>query len=294
MRVFGCGYDGCVQRIFVGDVQGCADELGDLVARAASRFGRDFELWLVGDIVNRGPANLRVLEQVRALQEEGRACVVLGNHELSLLRVAFGQRALADGDTFQQVLAAGDSDDWLEWLRRLPLVVAGRIGAKDFAMVHASVAPGWSLEDLVAQARRVEARLRESRRDAKRLLAAKPGEDPDADVLARLTRARSIDVRGKWSSREPASPEDAWHRRWAAHDPDYGVVYGHWATQGLHVAPNLRGLDTGCVYHGAFGDRFLTAWLPADDEATPFAVPDERFWRIAPRARVSLVRDEKA
>ena len=288
------GYAGRVQRIFVGDVQGCADELSDLVARADASFGRDFELWLVGDLVNRGPSNLRVLEQVRALQDDGRARVVLGNHELSLLRVAYGQRPLASGDTLQEVLEASDAESWLEWVRGLPLVETGRLGAQHFAMVHASVAPGWSLDDLAAGARRVEARLRESRREAERLLAARPEDDPDADVLGRLTRARSVDARGRWSSREPASPEDAWHRRWAAQDPDYGVVYGHWATQGLHVARNLRGLDTGCVYHGAYGDRFLTAWLPADDDAAPFAVPDERFWRVAARGRGAHSRSENS
>ena len=260
----------------------------------STTFGRDFELWLVGDVVNRGPASLRALQQLRALHDGGRARVVLGNHDLSLLRVGYGQRDLAPGDTFQDVLEAADADAWLEWVRSWPLVETGRLGAQDFAMVHASVAPGWSLEQLAARARRVEARLRESRREAERLLAARPEDDPDADVLARLTRARSVDARGRWSSREPASPEDAWHRRWAAQDPDYGVVYGHWATQGLHVARNLRGLDTGCVYHGQYGDRFLTAWLPADDDATPFAVPDERFWRVAARGRGARVRDENS
>jgi hypothetical protein len=161
-------------------------------------------------------------------------------------------------------------------------------------MVHASVAPGWSLDDLAKRARRVEERLRDSRREAKRLLAAKSTEDPDADVLAQITRARSVDARGRWSSREPASPGDAWHRRWAAQNPAYGVVYGHWATQGLHVAPRLRGLDTGCVYHGAYGDRWLTAWLPPNESATPFAVPDEHFWQIPGRGDRSRLRRERA
>jgi bis(5'-nucleosyl)-tetraphosphatase (symmetrical) len=279
-----------VQRIFVGDVQGCADEFGDLVARVENEIGRDYELWLVGDVVNRGPASLRALQKLRALQDGGRARVVLGNHDLSLLRVAYGQRDLVADDTFQDVLEAGDAESWLEWVRGWPLVEAGRLGAQDFAMVHASVAPGWSLDQLAANARRVEERLRESRREAKRLLAAKPGDDPDADVLARLTRARSVEARGRWSSREPATPDDAWHRRWSARDPAYGVVYGHWATQGLHVARNLRGLDTGCVYHGAYGDRYLTAWLPSHDDATPFAVPDERFLRIPGRGRRPRLR----
>jgi bis(5'-nucleosyl)-tetraphosphatase (symmetrical) len=272
-----------VQRIFVGDVQGCADELDDVIERARGAFGGDFELWLVGDLVNRGPATLRVLERVRALADAGRARVVLGNHELSLLRVAAGLRELAADDTFRDVLDA--SQDWIDWLRGLPLVVADRIGAQPYALLHAASAPGWSLDELSSRARAIEARLAASRAEAWRLLALHPRADADADALARITRCRSVDARGRWSSREPADARDAWHRRWRDAQPGFGVVYGHWATQGLHVEPLLRGLDTGCVYHGAWGDRFLTAWLPPHDAACPFDVPDPHFWQIPARAR---------
>jgi bis(5'-nucleosyl)-tetraphosphatase (symmetrical) len=280
-----------VQRIFAGDVQGCADELGDLIERARVAYGGEFELWLVGDLVNRGPASLRALEQVRALRDAGRAQTVLGNHELSLLRVAAGQRALERGDTFRDVLEAGG--DWIDWLRALPLVVADRIGGQRFALLHAASAPGWKLEDLVARARRVEQRLAASRDDAFRLLAADPRADADADALARVTRCRSVDERGRWSSRDPERARDAWHRRWREAHPDHAIVYGHWATQGLHVEPLLRGLDTGCVYHGLFGDRALTAWLPAPDDVRPFDVPDERFWRVPARARRTRIEPEE-
>jgi bis(5'-nucleosyl)-tetraphosphatase (symmetrical) len=271
-----------VQQIFVGDVQGCADELDEVVERAGREFGDAFELWLVGDLVNRGPASRRALERVRELERAGRARVVLGNHELALLRVAYGQRAPAPDDTFQELLGR-DRDTWLDWIRGWPLALSGQLGARRFAMVHAAVSPEWRLPDLEAKARRVEARLRSSREEASRLLAAEPADDPDADVLARVTRCRSVDARGRWSSRPPARPDDAWHRRWAAHGHDYGVVYGHWALQGLHVAPMLRGLDSGCVYHGFGRDGFLTAWLPRSDAREPFAVPDEHFWRIPAR-----------
>jgi bis(5'-nucleosyl)-tetraphosphatase (symmetrical) len=272
-----------VQRIFVGDVQGCADELDELIARARGAFGGEFEIWSVGDVVNRGPASLRALATLRALVDAGRARYVLGNHEVALLRVAAGQRALDPDDTFQDVLEAGG--DWLDWLRTLPLAIADRLGEDGFAIVHAAVAPGWSLADLGAHARRVEARLAASRAEAKRLLAADRHADADADVLARTTRCRRVDARGRWSSREPARAEDAWHARWCAASPDYGVVYGHWATQGVHVAKLLRGLDSGCVYNGAWGPRHLTAWLPARDAAHPFDVPDDHFWQIAARGR---------
>ena len=49
--------------------------------------------------------------------------------------------------------------------------------------------------------------------------------------------------------RPPPAPFRPWH---AFHDPDdHGgrtVVFGHWAAQGLHVRPGLRGLDSGCVW----------------------------------------------
>jgi bis(5'-nucleosyl)-tetraphosphatase (symmetrical) len=274
-----------MQPIFVGDVQGCADELDDLLTRARLAFGDGFETWLVGDLVNRGPASRRVLMATRPLEEAGRTRLVLGNHEIGLLRTAFGLRKPAPDDTFGDVLEAADRDDWLDWIRTWPLARTGILGERRFAMVHAAVAPDWSLEELETRARRVEGRLRESRREARRLLALDPDGDPDADALARVTRCRTVDAGGRWSSREPERPEDAWHRRWAAYGHDYGVVYGHWSLQGLHVAPRLRGLDTGCVYHGWGRDGFLTAWLPAVEERDPFRVPDERFWHVPARAR---------
>jgi bis(5'-nucleosyl)-tetraphosphatase (symmetrical) len=274
-----------VQRIFVGDVQGCADELDELVARARGAFGDGFELWLVGDLVNRGPASLRVLRTVRALAADGRARAVLGNHEIALLRTAWGERELDPDDTFADVLAAPDREALLDWVRGWPLAAIDRAGAQDFAMVHAAVAPEWDVRELARRARAVEARLGESARSARRLLAADPQRDEDADVLARVTRCRKVDARGRWSSRPPEDDRDAWHRRWAAQGHAYGVVYGHWSVQGLHVAPGLRGLDTGCVYHGWDRDGFLTAWLPARDDPAPFRTPDHAFWQIPARGR---------
>ena len=78
------------QRVFVGDVQGCADELDSLIARARAELGPDFELHFTGDLVNRGPASFRVLQRVRALQDAGRARTVIGNHDAWLATVALG------------------------------------------------------------------------------------------------------------------------------------------------------------------------------------------------------------
>lgn len=274
-----------MQRLFVGDVQGCADELGELLVRARNAFGPDFEVWFVGDLVNRGPASLRVLEQVRELSDAGRAHTVLGNHEVALLQAALGLRQPDADDTYREVLEDRDAEAWLDWLRRRPLAIRGRLGETPFVLVHAAVAPEWSLADVLAHTRRVEVRLGGALAEARRLLAADPARDPDRDVLARLIQCRSVDGRGVWSADAPASPRDAWHRRWRERRHDYGVVYGHWALQGLHVAPGLRGLDTGCVHHGRGRDGFLTAWLPEPQARHPFEVPDDRFWQVRAHRR---------
>jgi bis(5'-nucleosyl)-tetraphosphatase (symmetrical) len=283
-----------VQPIFVGDVQGCADEFDELLERAHAAFSDRFELWLVGDIVNRGPFNLRVLERVRELVERGRAHVVLGNHELSLLRTALGERELSRNDSFGDVLASDAAREWLDWLCHRPLVVTGTLGEQPFAMVHAAVHPDWDRDELVRRASSAEARLCLPDRDACAAFLATPAAgDADRDTLARLTSCRSVTRAGDWSSEPPDTGPQlrAWHVEWSRREHGYGVVYGHWSLQGLHVAPWLRGLDTGCVHHGRGRDGALTAWLPDPGARAPFSLPDTRFWRVPARRAYYARRD---
>jgi len=278
-----------MQRIFVGDVQGCGIELEELVCRATEAFGDEFALWIAGDLVNRGPENLRALELVRALVEAGRAEYILGNHEINLLAVDFGLRDLGPNDTFGSILSGPDGAQWIDWLRHRPLVMSGRIADQRFAMVHASSDPAWTLEELVDMAGRAGDRLSVSLDSAREFLSSDPAADPLRDALDRMTRCRSVTLDGVWSSEEPTSPSRAWHHAWMSRGHDYGLVYGHWARQGLHVAAGLRGLDTGCVHHGRGRDGFLTAWLPEANPRKkgqrPFDVPDDRFWQIRAKRR---------
>ena len=103
--------------IFVGDVQGCAEELEILLARGTATFGDAFDLWIVGDVVNRGPKSLKVLRWMKA--HEDCVVMVLGNHELHLLALSCGARGGKDRDTFKKTLKASDRDELLDWLRQL-------------------------------------------------------------------------------------------------------------------------------------------------------------------------------
>jgi bis(5'-nucleosyl)-tetraphosphatase (symmetrical) len=278
-----------VQPIFVGDVQGCDDEFAELLARAEARYGGEFELWSVGDLINRGPENRGPLARVRELEERGRARVVLGNHEISLLRSWLGLREISEFDSFQDLLEAPDAEEWMDWIRTRPLVCTGRLGEQPFAMVHASAHPSWSLGELERAARQVEQRMRAPIDELRQFLADERSDA--ADLLGRLTRARSVDQGGAWSAEEPAGKERAWHEAWSDEDHDYGIVYGHWAMQGLHVAPALRGLDTGCVHHGRGRAGALTGWIPDLSRAHPFDLPDEGFWSVRARRAYYAHRD---
>jgi bis(5'-nucleosyl)-tetraphosphatase (symmetrical) len=276
-----------VQPVFVGDVQGCGAELEELLERVRDLYGEGFELWLVGDLVNRGPASLQVLRAVRPLVEQGRARYVLGNHEVWLLESFFGRRPLRYPDTMVDLLSRPDVEDWVEWIRRRPLVETGELSGRPFAMVHAAVHPDWDLDTLVARAAQAEARLRDPDLSlVEQFLAGDREADVALDALSLITSCRSFGPDGSWSSGEPAAPAVAWHTAWSRRAHSYGIVYGHWARQGLHLAPGLRGLDTGCVHHGRGGhEGFLTAWLPEPTREDAFALPDGSFWQIRARRR---------
>src|SRR5690606_4087048 len=117
----------------IGDLQGCLDPLKRLLDRIAFDPAHD-RLWFCGDLVNRGPASLQTLRFVHGLGD--RAVAVLGNHDLHLLATAWTDvRPRKNRDTLDEILAAPDRDELLEWLRHRPLL--HHDPAIGFTMVHA-------------------------------------------------------------------------------------------------------------------------------------------------------------
>ena len=238
------------ERVFIGDVHGCADELQDLLEKLhydpASQ-----ALYFVGDLVNRGPKSLQTLRDVISLGAES----VLGNHELHLLARADGRRQPAPLDTLDELLAAPDSDTLLDWVRDRPAVQLW----PDLILVHAGLPTAW--DDLEIEAARIN----------RMLAAATPlTEDPELTFLvsARYCDANGNQVHSEYSRALAGSTDPAigdgptsvpqaswtpWYERYGGHRT---VVFGHWADRGLVNAERLRGLDTGCVWGG-----LLTAWI---------------------------------
>ncbi len=247
----------------IGDVQGCYDELVDLLDRIAFDPAVD-RVWLTGDLVNRGPNSLGVIRCVKKLGDA--ATTVLGNHDLSLIAAAAGhrrRRKRTKRDGIDEVLDAPDAGELVEWLRHRPLVHH----EGEHVLVHAGVLPPWSADDVAARAREVEVMLRGG--DWRELCANMYGDEPSAWheslsgwerlrlTINACTRMRFCSPSGelelKANGGADAAPDGyaPWFRVKDRAAADTTVVCGHWAMLGLHMAPNVLHLDSGCVWGGS-------------------------------------------
>lgn len=250
----------------VGDLQGCYDEFRELLDLIEFDPSVD-TVWLVGDLVNRGPGSLSVLRHIRALGASARA--VLGNHDLHLLAIRYGGHKINRGDTFGDVLAADDCDELCDWLRRLPLLVLDHPGGH--VMTHAGIPHIWSLEEARAHAAEVEAVL--SGDGCVDYCRALYGNRPDAwDPALRgmdrwriitnyFTRMRLIEPSGRLDFAYKGPVQHAppgwspWFLHRARRPLAETLLFGHWASIEGHTGrPDIVALDTGCVW-----GRFLTA-----------------------------------
>ena len=243
----------------IGDVQGCDDALERLLAHIGFSPSRD-TLYLLGDLVNRGPQSLAVLRRVIAL--DGAARCVLGNHDLHLLALTQGVRKPHRSDTLQAVLDAPDRPALIDWLRAQPLALQ----AHGWLMVHAGVLPQWTAAQALALANEVQAVLAGPNWTA--FLQQMYGNRPDRwhdDLLGAerlrvvvnaLTRLRFCSADGVMDFDTKDGAEAAppgcmpWFDVPGRRTAGTPVACGHWSTLGLLQRPDVLALDTGCVWGG--------------------------------------------
>ena len=236
----------------IGDLQGCQLKLTELLERIRAVCPQP-KFIFVGDLVNRGPSSLATLREVRALGDT--ANMVLGNHDLHLLAVAHGIRKQHPSDTLDDILAAPDRDELLDWLRCQPMALL----ENNHLLVHAGVVPQWTAEQTIALAREVETVLRGP--DWVEFLRQMYGNTPARweDSLAGADRLRCIVnalTRIRFCTPDSKGAEAAlpgylpWFDIPGRKSEDTTVVFGHWSTLGLTLRPNLISLDTGCLWGG--------------------------------------------
>jgi bis(5'-nucleosyl)-tetraphosphatase (symmetrical) len=245
--------------LLVGDLQGCCDPLNRLLDEAGFSPSRD-RLVVLGDLVNRGPASLPVLQRLATLGSSARC--VLGNHDLHLLAVAHGVRKAHRSDTLQPVLDAADRAHWLDWLRHQPLALM----EDGWLCVHAGVTPSWDAAQTLALAQEVSTMLAGPELPA--FLSTMYGNEParwddglqGADrlrfIVNALTRIRfctedgTLDLKTKEGLEATPAGLYPWFDTPGRRSAGQPIAFGHWSTLGLVNRPDLLGLDTGCVWGG--------------------------------------------
>ena len=240
----------------IGDVQGCFNELQELLERVGYDSGRD-QLWFVGDLVNRGPKSLEVLRFVKSLGK--RAVSVLGNHDLHLITQFEGFERPRKDDTFADILAAPEARALVDWLRTRPMMHA----ENGYVLVHAGLLPQWSVAKALSLAHEVEQGLSSS--DYREFLVHMYGSTPDmwSDglrgwdrlriIVNAMTRMRFCTPGGQMEFRakgtRPPPGYVAWYE--ARRPEPETLIFGHWSALGLKLTSRLAALDTGCVWGGS-------------------------------------------
>ena len=256
----------------IGDIQGCFDELTALLHKIDFNHGSD-TLWLVGDIVNRGPKSLEALQF--CIRHESSVRIVLGNHDLHLLAVGYGHGTTKRSDTITPILNHPDSKKMLDWLRAQPLMVGG----EKHVMVHAGILPQWSIAKAETLAREAEAELRGPKYEKffAKMYGNKPtlwqdgleGYDRLRMIVNVFTRMRALNYSGaldydyKSTLKKMPLYLRPWFKAPNRQNLDRTIVFGHWSSLGFMDTDNILSLDTGALWGGE-----LTAVNLADHSIT--------------------------
>jgi len=245
----------------IGDVQGCFHTLQKLLT--AIQFDQKIDtLWLVGDLVNRGPDSLSVL---RFLSRLPNTRITLGNHDLYLLYRLFIKNPTHhdEQDTLEDILTAPDRETLGHWLRQQPILIYS--STFNLVMTHAGIAPLWNLAQAQQYAIELEHVLRGD--NFIPFLENMFGNDPDIwhPTLTGYARLRTICnyfTRMRFCNAQGGLVSD--YKGSVAHAPvntypwyavpnrcpiAADIIFGHWAALlGNCPVEHIYALDTGCIW----------------------------------------------
>ena len=247
----------------IGDVQGCYPELQRLLEKLHFDPAQD-RLWFCGDLVNRGGESLATLRLVHSLRDS--TILTLGNHDLSLLAIALRKQDAQSrvNPELREVLFAEDASTLFEWMRTQKLLHHDE--SLGWTMVHAGLAPSWTLKQAQRSAAEVERELSSPRhaRLLKNLFGNRPaawssrlqGIDRMRASINTMTRMRFCDVNGRIDFESKGAPGTQkagmypWFEVPGLRRRETRIVCGHWSALGRFAGLDVYGIDTGCVWGG--------------------------------------------
>ena len=217
---------------------------------------------LTGDLVNRGPESLAVLNYCMA---DKNITSVLGNHDLYLLYLMNFNQSKGD---LKKIIEAENSELIFNWLITRPLLIqiSDQSGLNKFIVSHAGIPEIWSIEKALDLANEVSIALADN---ASKILQGMWGDKPNTwdeslvgndryrAIINYLTRMRFLDIHAGLDLENTSNEATAGYKPWFDYESklykkmNQYYVFGHWASlNGQTNNPNFIGLDTGCVWKG--------------------------------------------
>ena len=250
----------------LGDIQGCFEEFKLALEKVNFDKKRDY-LWLVGDLINRGPDSLKLLKFLYKIRE--RTHIVLGNHDLHFLACFYEQRKFSKTDTLSKLINAKECSKYVNFLCNQPLIFEKEIRhkkkLKKIVMVHAGIPPNLSLEDCMNLNQDFQKALKKNPKKILKEVFSNPFSEFSkkmnklekiaffSNALTRIrvcNRKGKIDFNFKGKVDEAPKKYDAWFNfKNNVLKKNNQLVFGHWAAiKGKTYKKNIFGLDTGCVW----------------------------------------------
>lgn len=253
---------------FVGDLQGCFDELDLLLRKIRFNHQKD-HLYLVGDLIGRGPQAQETLDFL--ISHQSSIHPILGNHDLHFLAICHGIKKSKASDKYQSLLNSPQRQQYINYLRNLPLLID--FPNHNVVMSHAGISPQWDLTTAKKEAKKVEQWLKSNKYN--QLLTAMYNNqindwqqcntvtEKAVFTINSLTRMRYCNANNQLDFTVNSSPFtnsntllSPWFQSQTILPAHYRCVFGHWASLSGHTNdPKFVALDTGCLW-----GEHLTAW----------------------------------
>ncbi|MBQ4877591.1 symmetrical bis(5'-nucleosyl)-tetraphosphatase [Pseudoalteromonas luteoviolacea] len=245
----------------IGDLQGCYTQFKQLLALVDFNPSKD-HLYLVGDLVARGPDSLACMQYVYSLQSS--VTVTLGNHDLHLMSTVLNAKKANPKDKLDALISSTSLTKYLTFLQSQPLCTY--LPEFDCFISHAGIHPHWNIEQAIKLSKWGQSCYRGA--NSAQFLADMYGKNsnidlPDDDpqikfntIVNVFTRMRFLtpnwlldfDNKGTLKDSEQLQP---WftHPRFKTSQTRF--IFGHWAAlEGKTSLDQVIALDTGCVWGG--------------------------------------------
>ena len=245
----------------IGNIQGCNDALQKLLEKISFDPSLD-TLWIAGDLVNRGPKSLEVLEYLYSIKES--VVIVLGNHDIALIASYYGIKK--SNESIDPILQSPHVKKLIEWLREQKFLhVDYGLG---YCMSHAGISPEFDLGMALEYSKRVEERLQRDdvviwltqmfKHGVERFDHNASAIDIDRYIVSSFIRMRFCHKDHRLDFDQKGTPTEAlkkkglkpWFECHNRKDVDLKIIFGHWSTLGFYHDEHVLSLDTGCLWGG--------------------------------------------